>query len=93
MSNRNPARRPWFYVLVVGLLALHYALAVGSKLNESTTSDELVHLTGGYTYNYAYYCTYNAHRTYNYAYYCTCCQGSIGRTFNTKCFGFTNSRF
>ncbi len=52
MSNRNPARRPWFYVLVVGLLALHYALAVGSKLNESTTSDELVHLTGGYTFDH-----------------------------------------
>ena len=46
------ARRPWLFVLVAALLALHYALAVGSKLNESTTSDELVHLTGGFTFNH-----------------------------------------
>ena len=32
------------------LLALHFAMAVASKLNESTTSDEIVHVTGGYTY-------------------------------------------
>ena len=32
------------------LLALHFAMAVGSKRRESTTSDELVHLTAGFTY-------------------------------------------
>ena len=32
------------------LLALHFALAVGSKLHESTTVDELVHLTAGVSY-------------------------------------------
>jgi len=32
------------------LLALHFTMAVASKRNESTTSDELVHVTGGYTY-------------------------------------------
>lgn len=35
---------------VVGLLAIHFALAVGSKRHESTTSDELVHLTAGFSY-------------------------------------------
>ncbi|HMD61597.1 MAG TPA: glycosyltransferase family 39 protein [Opitutaceae bacterium] len=32
------------------ILLLHFAMAVLSKRQESTTSDELVHLTGGYTY-------------------------------------------
>ncbi len=32
------------------LLAVHFALAVGSKLHESTTSDELAHLVGGLSY-------------------------------------------
>jgi len=32
------------------LLALHFMLAVGSKLHECTTSDEIVHLTGGFAY-------------------------------------------
>ena len=32
------------------LLILHFVLAVGSKFNESTTSDELAHLTGGVSY-------------------------------------------
>jgi Dolichyl-phosphate-mannose-protein mannosyltransferase len=32
------------------LLALHFAMVVGSKLNESTTSDEIAHLTGGFSY-------------------------------------------
>ncbi len=32
------------------LLAVHFALDVGSKLHESTTSDEIVHVTGGFTY-------------------------------------------
>jgi hypothetical protein len=35
---------------VVLLLALHFAMAVGSKLHESTTSDEIAHLTGGFSY-------------------------------------------
>ena len=48
----DPARRPWLVALVAALLGLHYALAVGSKLHESTTSDELVHLTGGFTFNH-----------------------------------------
>ncbi len=37
-------------VVVATLLALHWLLAVGSKRRESTTSDELVHLTAGYSY-------------------------------------------
>ena len=45
-------RRPWLFALVAVLLALHYALTVGSKFNESTTSDEIVHLTGGFTFNH-----------------------------------------
>jgi hypothetical protein len=32
------------------LLALHFAMAVGSKLHESTTSDEIAHVTGGFAY-------------------------------------------
>jgi hypothetical protein len=32
------------------LLALHFTMALASKLGESTTSDEIVHLTGGYSY-------------------------------------------
>ena len=40
----------WVGPVVGLLLALHFALAVGSKLHESTTSDEIVHLTGGFTY-------------------------------------------
>jgi hypothetical protein len=35
---------------VAGLLLLHFVLAVGSKFEESTTSDEVAHLTGGFTY-------------------------------------------
>lgn len=34
----------------VALLVVHFGLTVGSKLNESTTSDELVHLTAGFSY-------------------------------------------
>src|SRR5690242_1594309 len=36
--------------LVIVLLAAHYLLAVGGKLSQSTTSDELVHLTAGVSY-------------------------------------------
>jgi hypothetical protein len=32
------------------VLALHFAMALASKRAESTTSDEIVHLTGGYSY-------------------------------------------
>jgi Dolichyl-phosphate-mannose-protein mannosyltransferase len=48
----RPFTRPSKFVAaaVVSLLVLHFALAVGSKRNESTTSDELVHLTAGFSY-------------------------------------------
>lgn len=44
--------RPSFAVLATAifLLALYFAMAVGSKRHESTTSDELVHLTAGVSY-------------------------------------------
>ncbi len=32
------------------LLGLHFAMAVGSKRHESTTSDEIAHVTGGFAY-------------------------------------------
>lgn len=41
-------RRVWW--LAGLLLGLHFVLAVGSKLHESTTSDELAHLTAGVSY-------------------------------------------
>ena len=47
---KAPQAKAWTAAAVALLLALHFALAVCSKLHESTTSDELVHLTGGYTY-------------------------------------------
>ena len=37
-------------VTAAALLLAHFAIAVGSKLHESTTSDELVHLTAGLSY-------------------------------------------
>ena len=40
----------WTAAAVALLLALHFAMAVGSKLHESTTSDEIVHLTSGFAY-------------------------------------------
>lgn len=42
--------RPALVVLVTLLLAGHFLLAVGSKRHESTTADELVHLTAGFSY-------------------------------------------
>jgi len=42
--------RPVLLAVVATLLALHWLLAVGSKRAESVTSDELAHLTGGFTY-------------------------------------------
>jgi 4-amino-4-deoxy-L-arabinose transferase-like glycosyltransferase len=47
---RNPSPKVWIWAAVAALLALHFAMAVSSKRNESTTSDELVHVTGGYSY-------------------------------------------
>jgi hypothetical protein len=47
----RPNRLPALVVTAVALLlALHFAMAVGSKLHESTTSDEIAHLTGGVSY-------------------------------------------
>jgi 4-amino-4-deoxy-L-arabinose transferase-like glycosyltransferase len=45
-----PALTPRAVAFVAILLALHFAMAVGSKLNESTTSDEIAHVTGGFAY-------------------------------------------
>jgi 4-amino-4-deoxy-L-arabinose transferase-like glycosyltransferase len=46
-----PARaRIWVAAAVTALLALHFTVAVASKRHESTTSDEIVHLTGGLSY-------------------------------------------
>jgi len=47
-TSPRAARHRWTGALAAVLLALHFAWAVGSKLHESTTSDELVHLTGGF---------------------------------------------
>jgi Dolichyl-phosphate-mannose-protein mannosyltransferase len=44
------SRNTWIFAWAALILALHFAMAVGSKRSESTTSDELVHVTGGYTY-------------------------------------------
>jgi hypothetical protein len=43
-------RNIWIIACVALILGLHFAMAVGSKRGESTTSDELVHVTGGFTY-------------------------------------------
>ena len=42
--------RPVLLAAVTALLVLHWLLAVGSKRGESVTSDELAHLTAGYSY-------------------------------------------
>jgi hypothetical protein len=42
--------KPAALVAATLLLALHFAMAVLSKRHESTTADEIVHLTGGFTY-------------------------------------------
>ena len=44
----SPSRN--ILVAATALLALHFALAVGSKVHESTTGDEIAHLTGGVSY-------------------------------------------
>ena len=44
----DSARRPWMFALVAALLALHYALAVGSKLNESTTDRKSTRLNSSH---------------------------------------------
>jgi hypothetical protein len=41
---------PGAIAAVALVLALHFAMAVGSKFHESTTSDEIAHLTGGVSY-------------------------------------------
>jgi hypothetical protein len=46
----TPTRKAWAAAAVAALLALHFAMAVSSKLQECTTSDELVHVTGGLAY-------------------------------------------
>jgi len=46
----SPHPKRFVAAAVAALLILHFAIAVGSKLHESVTSDELVHLTGGYTF-------------------------------------------
>ncbi len=43
-------KRTGVLAAAAAILALHFAMAVGSKLHESTTSDEIVHVTGGYSY-------------------------------------------
>lgn len=45
-----PLNHRWVTFLAAALLVLHFALAVGSKRHESTTADELIHLTAGYSY-------------------------------------------
>lgn len=50
-ASKARPRQTWaLAVAVAALLAVHFALAVGSKRHESTTSDELVHLTSGLSY-------------------------------------------
>jgi hypothetical protein len=46
----GPTTRRWVGAAAAALLALHFVLAVASKFRQSTTSDEIVHLTGGYSY-------------------------------------------
>jgi hypothetical protein len=49
-AGRVQLPRGWVVALALALLGIHFALAVSSKRHESTTSDELVHLTGGFSY-------------------------------------------
>jgi hypothetical protein len=44
------AMTPRAIAAVALVLALHFAMAVGSKFRESTTADEIAHLTGGVSY-------------------------------------------
>lgn len=46
-GTRTPA---WVWWIAALLLLVHFGLAVGSKCRESTTSDELAHLTAGTSY-------------------------------------------
>jgi hypothetical protein len=46
----TPTCKAWAAAAAAALLALHFAMAVGSKRQECTTSDELVHVTGGLAY-------------------------------------------
>jgi hypothetical protein len=47
---RLAGRKTWAVAVVALLLALHFAMAVASKRHESNTSDEIAHVTGGYSY-------------------------------------------
>src|SRR5664279_1715284 len=50
-SHSSPGRlRPTLVIIVIALFPGHFLLAVGSKRHESTTSDELAHLTAGFSY-------------------------------------------
>src|SRR5689334_17262544 len=49
-ASPAPRSRMWTILAVIGLLVLHYALAVRSLLQENPTVDEVVHLPAGVTY-------------------------------------------
>lgn len=49
-TRAHPARR-WLIVLLVALAAGHAFVAVRAMRDKSTTSDEIAHLTGGYTFD------------------------------------------
>ena len=47
----TPPRRRLILLAVAAVLLAHFIVAVASKRNHGTTSDELAHLTGGFTYS------------------------------------------
>ena len=53
-SNESQIRLPrvsrFYAVIVAALLVVHFALALNSIRNKSVTFDEILHLTGGYSY-------------------------------------------
>src|SRR5262249_30536008 len=49
-AARRPLMRRLTPLLVAGALALFWLMAVSVSPHNGTTSDEVVHLTGGYTY-------------------------------------------
>ncbi len=50
-SASPPSHRPiWIWLAAASLLIAHFGLAIGSKWHESTTSDEIAHLTAGFAY-------------------------------------------
>lgn len=50
MTISRQLPRPVLIGTVIGLLLLHFSMAVGSKLHESTTADEIAHVTSGVSY-------------------------------------------